>query len=131
MLDGFEWLELPAVRGGVLSPGDPGFAALMEEAEITEWIEAGAPPVEEWRERAADAPPAMPTKPEPVALPDRALTVNQKQAAALLGVHPDTFRDKVLPHLRVIQLDRRQLVPVRELERWVNEQAAYALRSQR
>ncbi len=86
--------------------------------------QAPAPVVEE---PAAELPKA----PAPVEVPAVALAVNQKQAAALLGVHVDTFRDKVLPHLKVVTLDRRQLIPIRELERFMTERQAYALRSQR
>ena len=78
---------------------------------------------------AGDAePPALPQPPAPVALPAVALAVGRDEAAALLGVSLDTFERHVLPHLRVVQVGRRQLVPVRELEAYVAARASYALR---
>ena len=45
------------------------------------------------------------------------------EAAASLGVSVDHFQRYVQPHLRLIRLGNRTLVPVAELERWA-EQAA-------
>lgn len=74
MLDGFEWLSLPVVSGGVVDLSDPDAAALLEESEAVAWIESGAPPVEGSPEVA---PPAMPRRPLPVEVPAVALAVDQ------------------------------------------------------
>ena len=46
------------------------------------------------------------------------------EAAEALGISRDTLDRYVLPHLRVVRVGRRVLIPVRELERWVEESAA-------
>lgn len=62
-------------------------------------------------------------------LPRLALT--KQEAAKALGISVDHFERHVLPDIRVIRTGRGQrklmLVPMRELERWVDEHAAYAL----
>lgn len=108
---------LKASKDGGLDPLAAKIEGVFEGAE---WIRVAEEPVAE-----------LPKAPASVEVPAVALAVNQKQAAALLGVHVDTFRDKVLPHLKVVTLDRRQLIPIRELERFMTERQAYALRSQR
>lgn len=52
------------------------------------------------------------------------LTVSPEAAASMLGIARSTFYERVLPDLRVIDLGRRRLVPVRELERWVEANAS-------
>jgi hypothetical protein len=100
----------------------------QEEAEIQAWIEAGAPPVEEWEaEKRAEKPKPIPTGPTGVAVPERALTVSHAVAAELLSVSADTFKRHVLPHVRVVQIGRRQMIPVMELQEYVNRNAARAL----
>jgi excisionase family DNA binding protein len=50
--------------------------------------------------------------------------LNRQEAAEWLGVHIDTFKDHVLPSLRVCRIGRRVLIPVTELERWLDLNAA-------
>jgi hypothetical protein len=57
----------------------------------------------------------------PVPIPRIALT--PAEAAAAIGVGPDFFDENVAPHLRLIRRGRKRLVPVRELERWVADNA--------
>lgn len=52
------------------------------------------------------------------------LAVNPEEAAELLGISRSTFYSQVLPQLRVVNVGRRRLVPVRELERWIEANAA-------
>jgi hypothetical protein len=49
------------------------------------------------------------------------------EAAASLGVGLDFFDQHVAPELRLIRRGRKRLVPVRELERWVVENAELPL----
>jgi len=63
--------------------------------------------------------------------PDRAsrdlrrVTVMPNEAAAMLGVSRDFFDEHVKPELRVIRRGRKMiLIPVAELERWVERSAA-------
>ncbi len=55
------------------------------------------------------------------------LTLTPQEAADALGVSRDFFDEHVKPELRVIRRGRLVLVPVRELERWVDENAAQVL----
>jgi len=61
----------------------------------------------------------------PTAIPRIALT--PAEAAAAIGVGPDFFEARVAPELRLIRRGRKRLVPVGELERWISENAEYAL----
>ena len=62
---------------------------------------------------------------EPPALPRVALT--RAEAAEAIGVSLDFLEEHVLPELRVVRRGRKILVPLRELERWVDEAAAFTL----
>jgi excisionase family DNA binding protein len=67
------------------------------------------------------------TKASPVGkrLPVRRMTVVPNEAAALLGVSRDFFDEYVKPELRIIRRGRKTiLIPVAELERWVDQSAA-------
>lgn len=55
------------------------------------------------------------------------LSLVPEEAAAALGVSRDFFDEHVLPELRIVRRGRKRLVPVRELERWLAENAARAL----
>ena len=57
--------------------------------------------------------------------PRLALTVTE--AAESIGVSPDFFAEHVKPGLRVARVGRKQLVSVRELERWLDENSARVL----
>lgn len=112
-------------------PFDRGHREGVEDLEHEQWIMSGLT-AEEWEAQKRGEPtPKTPAPVEPVDLPEIALTLSRKQAAAYLGISLDTFREQVLPHLRVVQLERRQLIPVDELQRFVRERMAYALRGQR
>ena len=58
-------------------------------------------------------------------LPPRAL--GPEDAAQALGVSRDFFDEHVLPDVRHVRRGRRVLVPVRELERWLDLNAARQL----
>ena len=51
------------------------------------------------------------------------LTVSPAEGAELLGVSRDFFDEHIRPELRVIRKGRLILIPVKELERWVDENA--------
>ena len=55
------------------------------------------------------------------------LALAPAEAASALGVSRDFFDEHVLPDLRVVRRGRRRLVPVRELERWLDREAALPL----
>ena len=92
-----------------------------EEAELDRWMDAGSPPAHEWRGEPA---PEVPSRPGSVEVPERALTVTREVAAALLSVSTDTLDRHVIPHLRVLTVGRRQVIPVTELQAFVNDRAA-------
>ncbi len=62
------------------------------------------------------------------AIPRVALT--PPEAAAALGVGVTFFDEQVAPELRLIRRGRKRLVPVRELERWADENAELAMAEQ-
>jgi len=115
--DRFAWVRQSA-ETAVLDGFHPAHAAWMELDEVERWIAEGAP---------ADESPPLPAAPQSVELPAVALAVSREQAAALLSISVDTFERRVLPHLRVAQVGRRQLVPVREREAWLSSRTARAL----
>jgi excisionase family DNA binding protein len=55
------------------------------------------------------------------------LTLTPTEAAQALGVSRDFFDEHVRDELRLVRRGRLVLVPVRELERWVEENAARVL----
>ncbi len=55
------------------------------------------------------------------------LTLTPQEASEALGVSRDFFDNHVKPELRVVRRGRLVLVPVRELERWVEENSAAVL----
>src|SRR4051794_35859276 len=59
------------------------------------------------------------------------LALELAQAAAALGVSKKFFDDHVRHELRLVRRGRKVLVPVRELERWLSENAATALAGER
>lgn len=50
-----------------------------------------------------------------------ALALGVQEAAAALSVSYDTFHEQIEPGLRIVRLGRRKLVPVAELQRWLDE----------
>jgi hypothetical protein len=61
-------------------------------------------------------------KAQPVA-PVVRVALTREEAAAAIGMSLTAFEQYVQPELRIVRRGRLRLVPVRELERWV-EQAA-------
>lgn len=59
---------------------------------------------------------------KPVAVVPR-IALTRDEAATSLGVSRDFFDDRIAHELRLVRRGRRVLVPVRELERWVDETA--------
>ena len=55
------------------------------------------------------------------------ITLTPIEAAEALGVSRDFFDDHVKNELRLVRRGRLVLVPLRELERWVDENASRAL----
>lgn len=70
-------------------------------------------------------PAAEPTPRAPAA--GGKLAVSVAEAADLIGCSEDHFRRHVLPELRVVRSGRLRLVPVPELEAWLQRTAARAL----
>jgi hypothetical protein len=50
----------------------------------------------------------------------------REEAAAALGMSLNSFERHVQPTIRLVRLGRIRLVPVRELERWLGENASRA-----
>ena len=57
----------------------------------------------------------------------RKMALSIEEAAATLSLSRDTFERHVVPRLRVVRVGRRLLVPVRELEQWLDQEAAEPL----
>jgi hypothetical protein len=55
------------------------------------------------------------------------LAISPAEAAATLGVSVDFFAEHIAPELRAVRRGRLRLYPVRELERWLDENASRAL----
>jgi hypothetical protein len=55
------------------------------------------------------------------------LALTKVEAARALGVSVDFFDEHVVPELRIVRRGRLRLVALRELERWLDENAACAL----
>jgi hypothetical protein len=55
------------------------------------------------------------------------LAYSKREAAEALGLSVDSFERHVQPQLKVVYVGRRRLFPVRELERWLSENAARVL----
>ena len=57
----------------------------------------------------------------------RRLALTCDESAVALGMSRDLFDDEVRPSLRVVQVGRRILVPIAELEKWLERTAARPL----
>ena len=55
------------------------------------------------------------------------LALTREEAAAALGMSLDSFERHVQPTIGLVRLGRMRLVPVREIDRWLNEQAERTL----
>lgn len=64
----------------------------------------------------------MTTKPPPIRL-----ALSSDEAAAALGVSRDYLDEHIAPELRWVRRGRRKFVAIRELERWLDREAARAL----
>src|SRR5437868_881534 len=49
------------------------------------------------------------------------LALSPEEAARTLGVSRDFFDEHLLPELRIVRRGRRRLIPLRELERWLEQ----------
>lgn len=63
-------------------------------------------------------------------LPGR-LALSPDEAAAAIGCSRDFFDEHVLPELRIVRRGRRRIIPVRELDRWLEESASRTLERDR
>ena len=57
------------------------------------------------------------------------LALSKREAADALGVSVDFFEEHVMHELRVVRRGRRRLIPARELERWLESSASFAVGS--
>lgn len=55
------------------------------------------------------------------------LALTPDEAAAALGISRDTLERHVLHELRVVRRGRRVMIPVREIERWLQTEAVAVL----
>lgn len=55
--------------------------------------------------------------------PVHRVALTLEEAAASLGISVDAFAEHVQPHLRLLEVGRRRLVPVSELARWAERAA--------
>lgn len=55
------------------------------------------------------------------------LALTPTEAAAALGVSLDYYVEHVAHELRVVRRGRKRLIPVREVERWLDAQASRPL----
>ena len=123
----FEWIDLATDE--VIEPGHPDHQFWQEtfefEAQVSRWESDG----ETFKRKEKPTGDRLPSTPRPPAVPAVALCLSRVQAAEALGVGLDWFDAHVKPDIRVISKGRRVLIPVTELERYVNEQAGRALRN--
>jgi excisionase family DNA binding protein len=56
-----------------------------------------------------------------------ALALTIEQACAALSVSWDTWREHVEPDMRLVRIGRRKLVPVTELQAWLDRHARRAI----
>jgi hypothetical protein len=55
------------------------------------------------------------------------LALTRSEAAAAIGISLDSFERYVQPELRLVRRGRLRLVPIRELERWLDREAVMTL----
>lgn len=58
------------------------------------------------------------------------LALSVDEAAAAIGVSRDTFERHVLADLRVVRVGRRVVVPIRELEKYLERTASRPLQAE-
>jgi hypothetical protein len=71
----------------------------------------------------AGAAPGRVASPSPFHVDGR-LALSKADAARALSVSIDSLEREVLPELRVVRIGRRVIVPVAELERYLEDHAA-------
>jgi excisionase family DNA binding protein len=54
------------------------------------------------------------------------IAVSKQEAADALGVSIDFFDEHIVADLRTVRVGRRRLIPVAELERWLDKHADLA-----
>ncbi|MGH2745809.1 MAG: hypothetical protein ACRDN8_25630, partial [Thermoleophilaceae bacterium] len=59
--------------------------------------------------------------------PAHRLAVTRAEAARALGVSINSFERHVQPELRIVRRGKLRLIPVREIERWLDENAQLVL----
>ena len=57
----------------------------------------------------------------------RRLAMNRREAARALGMSINSFERHVQPELRIVRRGKLRLIPVREIERWLEENAELVL----
>ena len=55
------------------------------------------------------------------------IALTRAEASQALGISMDSFERYVQPEVRVIRRGRMRLIPLRDLERWADENAALTL----
>jgi len=59
------------------------------------------------------------------------LALTREEAAAAIGIGLDSFERYVQPTIRLVRLGRMRLVPVHELERWLEQHAENTITDRR
>jgi hypothetical protein len=59
--------------------------------------------------------------------PGHRLAVTRAEAARALGVSINSFERHVQPELKIVRRGKLRLIPVREIERWLEENAEWTL----
>jgi hypothetical protein len=59
--------------------------------------------------------------------PAHRLAITRAEAARALGVSINSFERHVQPELRIVRRGKLRLIPVREIERWLEENAEWTL----
>jgi hypothetical protein len=59
------------------------------------------------------------------------LALTRAEAAKAIGMSIDSFERYVQPELKIVRVGRMRLIQVRELERWLQENAARVLEEPR
>lgn len=55
------------------------------------------------------------------------LALTREEAAEALGIGLTTFKTQVQPHLRMVRRGKVRMIPVTELQRWLQENAERVL----
>lgn len=121
-----QWVDLATDE--VIGPGHPDYAFWRDSFEFEEQVARWEAEGQVFKPVPKAKGDRVPSAPQPPKVPAVALCLSREQAAEALSVGVDWFDAHVKPHIRVIAKGRRVLVPVAELERYVNENAARALR---